>query len=226
MLFFVKGIVLKSIPCAEVDCVITLITARELVNVFVKGGLNYQSPHRGNLDSLTFGSYTFQRHKNNMGQLLESNFFNSHLFLRNDFEKLSAADKMRQAILDTQWPEKPIPGIYSLLHNCLHKLETFPDPNFLLAFFRLKIMQHDGILDCSDACSICGQPIDDSVFRHKGQILCSEHKHALSVVFSKHEEIFLKTLVTCKSFEKLSELCKCGFTLFEKISFLFNTVLE
>lgn len=226
MLITVKGIVLKNVPSSDSDCILTIITPKELLTLFARDGLTYRSPYRGTLDVLVFGEYMFTKKKNNMGKLTQSSLLENHYFLRNNFDVLNSAGRMKDAVLATQWPGKPIPGLYSLLLNCLHQLRLFSDPNFLLTFFWLKIMQYDGILDCSVTCSICSIELKEDFFRYKGQLFCRKDRPVSAVHFSKNEECFLKTMIACKSFEKLDELSRFGFSLFEKVALLFESAIE
>ncbi len=161
-----------------------------------------------------------------MRRFTEAEIINPYLEIKTNYRALLAAGKMIEAILTTQWKEKPSKDLYILFANLLYRMTKVKYPQTLASAFLLKLMKYEGILDASPHCRSCGKHLADAVRRYKGYRFCPEHGPSGSILFSRDEERFLLALITSKKFADLEELANFDVCLKDSISELFNTIIE
>src|SRR5262249_13667698 len=123
-----------------------------------------------------------------------------------------SAEKMVQALLDSQWPEKPAPKLYQLFSLFLELLPQSVHPSSLSTAFLLKVLRHEGILQLSSemrACSRCA-----------GERYPTREVPFGALDFSFEEEALLTELALCRSMTQLSEF-QLTMEFIKKIESLF-----
>ncbi|WP_213358060.1 DNA repair protein RecO [Chlamydiifrater phoenicopteri] len=226
MLIRIPGISLKTVPLEKQSCTVTIFTPSGLISVFAKSGLSPNFTERETLLPITHAYYTFTHHPPKMRRFTEAEIINPYLEIKTNYNALMASGKMIEAILSTQWKEKPSKDLYVLFANLLHRIPKVKYPQTLASAFLLKLMKYEGILADSPYCRDCKKHLTDTVHRYKGYRFCAEHSPAGSIPFSRDEERFLLALISSKKFSNLEELANFNVCLKDSISKLFNTIIE
>lgn len=222
MTYYLKGLVLKSQMHQESNCIITIFSEKGLTNVFVKKGLGKHNKHRTNIIPITLIEIIYENKQNYLKVLKDSSLINNYQKIKSNYDNIMTAGNLISAILDSQWPEKPAPLLFSLLINLLENVPIFKNKKLLLSTFLLKIMKHDGLLDTTNACFNCQTIISNNFFRHKGKVLCQKHTYNKAIHFNKNEQLFLITLANCRKIKELIDLDQFEINLFKKIHQLFK----
>ncbi|WP_194844187.1 DNA repair protein RecO [Candidatus Clavichlamydia salmonicola] len=225
MFITIEAIVLSSLPLNDQDSVILLFSENGLFRIFVKNGKKYQSAHATAITPLTKGLYTYRYLPGKMMRLEEAKVINHNLHLRKDFETLSTALSLTDALSSSQFLGKPAPYLYQLFISFLEKISLIPDPSILKTTFLLKIIKHEGALQLEPICYNCEKHTSPT-FRFAGYIFCKYHAFTACVSFEKNEEIFLQTLALSRSFAQLADLSLFKENLFDKVSILFDQTIS
>lgn len=146
MLQQTEGIILQGLPFQEYDRILTLFSREEgLIKLILKGKNKKQieSP------PLTQAEFVYLKGSSDLFKCREFSPLNSFQKIRLNLQSLQAACEMMQAILESQLLHHPAPLLYQLLIWSLHKIPMVLDPFFLLESFRLKLLQHEGLLNAN-----------------------------------------------------------------------------
>lgn len=224
---FTSGIVLQNTPFGKNHLLVTLFSPGGLLKFFAKQALSLNCTYRDALQPLVFGNYTLRGSSAKTRTLIEGEVRYDFPELKQSYSLLHAGGKMIQAVLSSQWNEKPSPELFSLLFNFLYRLHKSQNPDFFAAIFLLKLLQYEGILDLSPSCSLCNTPlIDTTCYRYQGQKLCKKHAPQEAITLDKDEEHILQAIIYAKHFQELLQLADFPIAITEKISFMFETSLH
>ncbi|WP_201456638.1 DNA repair protein RecO [Chlamydia sp. 17-3921] len=227
MRIFSSGIVLQNQPIGKNHLLVTLFSPEGLITFFAKQGQTLLCPHRESLLPFSFGNYTLEYSPPKIRSFIYGEIHHDFPELRQTYSLLQAGGKMTQAVLSSQWKEKPSSELFSLFFNFLYRLHQSKNPELFSAIFLLKLLQYEGILDLSTSCSICKTPlIDATCYRYQGQKLCKQHAPQEAVVIDKNEEHILQAIIYAKQFEELLQLASFPITIADKIFYMFETSLQ
>ncbi len=197
-----EGIVLSALPFKEHDKILTLFTESGLIKLFVKGSRKLNLQKNALCTPFTRGTYIYLPRPNSLHRFTDGTILDQHLFLRDSLDRLQTAEKMAQAVISTQWQNKPSPQLYHLFSLFLEKSKPH-----LLSAFLLKLMKHEGILELGRV---------EPTKRYQGEL--SNHPDAIS--FNETEEKHLQHLAGARNFEQLEVPTPDRFA--QKITSLFE----
>ncbi len=222
----VTGLVLQSRPSGKNHILTTLFTPDGLFTFFVKQGQTLQCDYRDTLVPLSLGEYTLNHKGLRLPTLIHAEILNLFEEIKQTYPLLEASGKMIQAILASQWKEKPSHKLFSLFLNFLHRIPKSSNPEFFSAIFVLKLLQYEGILDLTPACSLCKASLPHACYRYQGHKLCKEHEHKHAIAIEKEEEHILQAIVHAKQFRELLTIAEFPIAITEKIFYLFDSLQE
>ena len=143
-----EGIVLNVLNFREVDQIVTVFTENEGVMKFFSKRGNAGKKECKSL-TLTRAEFVYTIGKSELYPLQEISPKEHFLQLRQNLKDLTVACEFLKSILDTQMMHKPAPYLYKLLIAYLSRISGFANYEALESSFRLKILNHEGILDLS-----------------------------------------------------------------------------
>ena len=142
-----EGWVLRAVPYGERDCILTLFTPNALLKLFAKGRRAQDFHHQAITTPFTHGHYTYRETKSDLHRLQEGKIVDQHLKLRDRLTSLETAQKIAQALFETQWQAKEVSILYALSKRFIEEIPDQEEPRVLFPFFLVKLMKHEGILD-------------------------------------------------------------------------------
>jgi DNA repair protein RecO len=179
--FSTEGIILHTIDFKDYDKILSLFTPD---HGLVKAIL-YRARAKGKtpVEPLVLGDFLLSPARGELLPCREMSVQNRYLSLRDHYHQLEAGCDLVQAILQSQMVEKPAPDLYKLLKYYLERLGLAKDPRALAASFRLKILNHEGLLNLDEE-------------QHEGQL----NRH-----FFPDELTLIAQLTNTRSFAELAE---------------------
>ncbi|MFY7842539.1 MAG: DNA repair protein RecO [Rhabdochlamydiaceae bacterium] len=151
-LLHTEGIVLNSFDYKEKERIVSLFTEKYgLLNLIIKRLSAQKSEGLMLSDLFSCGDFWIIKTKSGLYQLYQASIINDHGFLRKKFIYLKTAGGMGQAILASQWPEKPTPELYFLFKRYLLQIDRLENEKALLASFYLKLLFHEGTFNWDQA---------------------------------------------------------------------------
>ncbi|NGX61056.1 MAG: DNA repair protein RecO [Chlamydiae bacterium] len=216
-IYQIEGIVVEALPFKERDYILTLFTPGGLFKLYAKGRKNQYNPLTS---PLTRGEYLYLEGKKDLHLFQEGSILSQNLKLRDRYENLEAAEKLKQAILQSQWPGKPSPLLYTLFSRFLELLPSCTTHESVLAVFYLKTLKHEGIFQIEPLCSACEKK---GGFREGGESYCEKHASPIALPFSEEEQNHLQKSWEIRSLQESANLrfpppfCKKVETLFSQI---------
>jgi DNA repair protein RecO (recombination protein O) len=193
----VHAVVLRASPFKEYDRILTLFSPLGLMKLFVKGKKKQWLHYAALTSPLTEAEFHYTQGKKDLHRLTEGAILKQNLRIRERFESLVAAERMVQALLDSQWPGKAAPKLYQLFSLFLEHLPSGQDPSSLSSAFLLKIMRHEGLLQLPTEITACS--------RYAGERYASEAPKGCHF-FESEEETLLTELALCRSMNQISRL--------------------
>ena len=191
------GIVLSTLSLKESDQILTLFSPEGLLKIFVKR-------RRLTLATLlTEGEFVFELGRGDLVRFRDGTILDQHLSLRERLESLEVAGELTQAVLRSQWQGKSSPRLYALFRHLLQKIPHIEAPQKLVSLFLLKVLRHEGELQLSGGCSVCGSA---PTHRYGGERFCSLDAPRGSLEVSDEEEKRLEHLAQTRSLESVEEL--------------------
>ncbi|AAF39559.1 DNA repair protein RecO [Chlamydia muridarum str. Nigg] len=226
MQIILPGIVLTHSPAEKQHVIAKIFSPAGLLSAFAKNGASLSCDFRESLLPISFSLFTIQHTPPKMRKVLQGELKNPFTTIKNSYRLLQSTGKMIQAILKTQWQEKPSPQLFSLFLNFLQRIPETPHPYFFSSMFLLKLLQHEGSLDLSHSCTLCKSSLESStVYRHEGSLFCEKHAHEKTILFSQEEEQILRIIVQAKKFQELMCLAEFPIDIDSKIDSLFSSFL-
>ncbi len=152
----IEGIVVREKAYRETSKIITVLTKEEGILTFIaKGAKNLKSDLRSTTTKLTCGYFTVYYKEDGLSTLTSVDIITPFKAIQKDIEKISYAsfllDLSEQVMKASKNSE-----IYTLLIECLKKIEEGFDPLVIANILELKYLEHLGVMPMLDACNICG----------------------------------------------------------------------
>jgi DNA repair protein RecO (recombination protein O) len=145
----------------------------------------------------------YKKEQKDMYFLRDASLSNGLLDLRTNYDALIAAGQIAQHLLHTQMPGKQAPELFVLSCCIFQKLASFANPNLLTSLFRLKFLQHEGLLSLQNTCTACSLA---ACHLHQGESYCLQHALYPGWTFDSEEWSVLTKISQARSFAALSQL--------------------
>jgi DNA repair protein RecO len=208
-----QGILLQAIP---------FLGKGRIFKVFAEDAglitLMAKKPTLAQFSPFCIAEWIYRKKQSEMVALRDASLIDSLLELRQSYGALTAAGSMAKDLLRTQLPERPSPGLYSLLASYLKKTALFEHPGVLAASFRMKLLLHEGLLALQEGCAHCSREANSLA---QGESVCLAHTSPFAIGFSSSEWQILLRLAFARQFSLLQEIDGPP-ELFEKIATLFE----
>lgn len=191
----VEGIVLRSTPFKEKQCIIAVLTKEFGLLSFIG--------HVSALTGVLSRSSFLVRGKNKEGllRIQEAHILDNLVHIRENLAYLTAAGKMAKLVLDMQAAFSISSPIYVLLQKYLENLGKTASTTLWVSF-ALKLLNHEGLLNVQGYCA-CGKKAYSFL---EGEIKCYEHHESFGIVFSSAEWDNLALLCHARHFEELQSI--------------------
>lgn len=188
-----EGVILRVIPFQDHHQILTVFSLEHgLCRLIFKRG----KAKAGLCVPLTEAEFIYRKTNSELLQCQEISLINAHLGLRHSLAALQASCDLSQAVMTSQVIENPGPLLYRLFTYYLNKIPLLADPQILVASFRLKLLQHEGLFS----------PENQSFF-------------------SKDEMATVAQLAACRKWQELTSLAVPP-NLQERIVQFFNSTLQ
>ena len=174
-----EGILLRSAPYINRKQILTVFTAEAGLVSLIASPPNLPAP-------FCIGEWVYKKGRKDLHFLREMSLLHPLMELREQEASLFAAGRIAQALL--RWAATPDPKLYQLCKAYFLQIHRFPAPEALLASFRLKLLQHEGLLALNRICSQCPEPTSALAF---GECFCQSHTPPAAISLSPEElELF------------------------------------
>lgn len=142
-LFCTEGIILHMVPYQNYDQILTIFTLHQgVIKLFCKKGkVQWQR-----YTPLMKVEVTYREKKSELFACEEIALLQSYLNLRNHLIHLQTGCELIKTIYSSQVIGKEASLLYQLLAYYLDKIPDVRDPLALVASFKLKMLQHEGLL--------------------------------------------------------------------------------
>ncbi len=142
----VEGIVLRSVDFQEHQRILTVLTPTEGIMTLCAKGISRHTPRLLNATvAPSRAEFSFRRGKGEIHRILDAFPLCDYLSLRQSLQQLTAAGKVLQAVLHSQFPGTPNALLYALTTSYLQRLSQTPSPNQLATSFQLKLLKLEGL---------------------------------------------------------------------------------
>lgn len=200
-----QGIILKAIPFRDSDQILSLFTLDAgLIKVLCKGSRSKRQVKRGFYNPLTGVEIVYCEKRGEIFSCHEMNCVESFSYLRKELLFLEVACDLLKVILASQYVGKAAPQLYALLCFYLKKIPQAVNPWILATSFRLKLLNHDGLIAFPWICSECQTVLDCEAFTRNGESWCANHKPLRSQSWDTQELQALYQLATSQSYREIS----------------------
>lgn len=170
------------------------------------------------LSPFCLAEWVYRKGRNDLYLLLDGSVSDSLFDLRKTYEALSSAGTIARDLIHLQMPGSFAAEMFVLTSMIFQKMGSFEHPGVLVALFRLKWLQHEGLLSLQANCSLCEK---EALSLHEGESYCALHGQNSRWVFTKEEWAQLNDLYTARTFSHLKNL-KPLASLYPKIFSLFE----
>jgi DNA repair protein RecO (recombination protein O) len=174
------GILLQAIPYLGHQRILKVFTPEEgLISLITK------STKLTALAPFCIAEWVYKKGQKEIHTLTDGTLLDGLLELRKDYATLCAAGAMAKDLLTTQFPGKKAPALYALLCAYMKKIPLSPKPDIFAASFRLKLLQHEGLLSLEQLCA-CGAPARQL---SEGESHCTKCKPGLLFTSDEWEQL-------------------------------------
>ncbi len=213
-----EGILLSASTYLERQKILKVFTSQEgLITLFAK-----KTSFASLYSPFLIGEWVYEQKTTDLYLLKDASLIQDLSDLRQNYAALLSAGKIAQNLLKSQLNGKPSPLLYALTAKYFEKLQTFPKPENLAASFDLKLLLHEGLLNLQETCSSC---TSFATHLNEGESVCSMHRTAGSIGFSKEEWQSLYALACSRRFEDLEKIILTE-NLKEKIRDVLESVMS
>lgn len=192
----IEGIVLKSLPFRNHDCIFTVFTKDLGKLTFILKGTK-KKPAQAFCSPLNCVELTYRETKGDIWACEHLAILNSYWTLRSHLPKLETACDLLYTLNASQRGNKEAPQLYELLVAFLGGLvrSSNPNPEIIKASFCLKLLRHEGIFTFPMHCSICQHALIQELCYLQNQFFCRAHAPLMANYFSA-DELALVTQLT------------------------------
>lgn len=142
-----EGIVCHALPFQDHDIILTVFTENEgMIKLFLKKALIRKDWRGAPISPLTRAEFIYTKGKSELFSCREISIINFHIKFRENLKWLEAALEILNSLRTTYCAMNPVPLIYRLCVRFLEAIPNLTDPMVLVSSFRLKILNHEGLL--------------------------------------------------------------------------------
>jgi DNA repair protein RecO len=146
-----RAILLKKVPYLGESSILTLFSLDEgLISVFAKN-----RNHQRLANPFCLGEWVYRKGKKDLSFLIDVTISDSFNELKSNFDTITAAGAIAQIVLESQYPGKTSPLLFTLLHSYLKKLGECSNMQGFIASFYLKLILHEGLSTLTPDCTEC-----------------------------------------------------------------------
>jgi len=208
------GLLLQAIPYLGQKKILKVFTPHLGVVSFI----TKKKPDPALLTPFCLAEWVYRKGRNDLYLLLDGSISDGLFALRKTYEAISSSGQIARDLLRHQLPGSFAAEMFALVSLIFQKIGDFQHPEVLVALFRLKWLQHEGLLSLHPTCSLC----DAAAFcLHEGESYCALHGQRSQWVFSKEEWAHLHDLYTARTFSHLNNLAPFS-ALYPKIFSFFE----
>lgn len=212
------GLLLQAIPYLGKKKILKIFTpGAGLISLLAKGA---RDPSL--LSPFCVAEWVYKKGQKDLHTLIDASLVDGLLELRTSYATLSAAGLIAQDLLRGSMPGSFSPELFALVCSIFQKMGSFEHPELLVALFRLKWLQQEGLLSLKAHCAICHAPA-----RHlrEGESYCPSHALSSGWTFSLGEWSHMEALFQTRTFTDLRKLVP-QVSLYEKLALLFQERIQ
>lgn len=143
----IEGIVCHALPFQDNDIILTVFSdTLGMVKFFLKKARLRKEWRGAAISPLTQAEFIYSQGKGELLSCHEISILSCHVKLREKLNRLEAALEILHALKNGYSTGHPAPLIYALSLRYLEALSSIADPSALSSSFRLKILNHEGLL--------------------------------------------------------------------------------
>lgn len=158
-----EGVVLRTIKLGEADRIATIATrSRGKVRAVVKGVRRTRSRWGARLEPLSHVAMLCWSGRGELDVVNQAELLDSFRHLREDYDRLSTALSMLEAVDHVSQEGHANPRLYRMLVGALRTLDERGGPLVLPAFY-MKLLALEGAGPVLDSCAACGAPAEDGL---------------------------------------------------------------
>jgi len=155
-----QGLVLSRKRVADHDVIITLLTKTQgKVRLYVNGARQTKSRFAMVAHPFVEGEYHYKQ-KKDLSTLSNADLTESHIHLREDFDKLMIGTYMLELLEVSLEEGDAVPRLFDLVVYAIRALETTENPRLLKCVYTLKVIDKLGFEPQIHNCSVCGSEED------------------------------------------------------------------
>src|ERR1700722_2098610 len=207
-----EAVVLQAILFREYDRILTLFSPQGVLKLFVKGNKRDYLHLAALTSPLTHAEFHYSQGRKDLHRLSEGTILKQNLLIRASYTTLTAAEKMIQALLQSQWPGKPAPKLFYLFSLFLDQIPYPKEYSTLITIFLLKILKHEGVLQLCTSLQ--------SAYRFSGERYSQIDAPPGALLFTGEEEELLTELALTRSLSHIDG-CILSLEFQKKIEILF-----
>ena len=152
----VEGIIIREVNYSESSKILSIFTKEYgIISVISKGCRNIRSKLRGVSSRFVYGNFYIHYKENGISTLREAEVIQSFSKILFDIYKISYASYWLE-LVEQVFKYNADLEIYSLLIECLKKINEGFSEKVLTSILELKLLPFLGIQPVIDQCSICG----------------------------------------------------------------------
>ncbi len=169
------------------------------------------------LTPFCLAEWVYKKGQRDLHTLIDASLSDGLLSLRSNYQTLCSAGLIAQELLRAQMPGVYSPELFALACSIFQKMGSFDHPEVLVALFRLKWLQQEGLLAFRPACSICGA---SARHLHEGESYCLSHAQSYGWTLLKEEWDHIESLLTLRTFTELKKIAPYP-SLYSKLASFF-----
>ena len=176
-----EGIVLRTYKLGEADRIIVILSPdRGMIRAVAKGVRKTKSKFGSRLEQTTHVALQIHVGKSELDLITQVETINYFPKIREDFDRLTKAAAMLEAVDQIALPGEPAEAMHQMLLKALKSLELRSSPLIVSGFF-LKLMALEGTNPEVSHCVNCSEKYVVAYSASEGGLLCQDHKKGTSV---------------------------------------------
>ncbi len=176
-----QGIVLRTYKLGEADRIVVLLSPdRGMIRGVAKGVRKTKSKFGSRLEQTSHIALQIHEGKSELNLITQVETIDYFPQIREDFERLTKAAAMFEAVDQIALPGEPAEAMYKMLLGALTSLEQNDSPLLVAGFF-LKLIALEGAKQEVDYCVICTDRNVVAYSADEGGLLCQNHRKGISV---------------------------------------------
>ena len=193
------GLLLQAIPYLGKKKILKILTPDAgLISLLVKTVRDASL-----LTPFCLAEWVYKKGQKDLHVLIDASLSDGLLQLKTSYPRLCAAGQIAQELLHAQMPGVYSPELFVLVCSIFQKIGSFDHPEVLVALFRLKWLQQDGLLAFRSTCSVCKGAARQL---HAGESYCLSHAQPYGWTLSEQEWAHVEQLLTLRTFTGLNKL--------------------